>query len=152
MKLHEITRKSGGTAARKARQPTTSSFVAPSLRTFIRKIAAQSTHRDRSSDLNPRDDVGADHVLIDVEVEGVRCLLFRSERPPKTTVKLSPREREIVRMIAKGYPNKAIAGVLEISGWTVCTHLRRIFSKLRVTSRAAMIARVMELKLLEPGP
>jgi DNA-binding CsgD family transcriptional regulator len=54
-------------------------------------------------------------------------------------------------MIAKGYPNKAIAGVLEISGWTVGTHLRRIFSKLGVTSRAAMIARVMELKLLEPG-
>ena len=91
-------------------------------------------------------------MLMDVEVDGVRCLLFRSEKPPKTAVKLSPREREIVRMIAKGYPNKAIAGVLEISGWTVCTHLRRIFSKLRVTSRAAMIARVMELKLLEPGP
>lgn len=89
---------------------------------------------------------------MDVEVDGVRCLFFRCEKPPKTAVKLSPREREIVRMIAKGYPNKAIAGVLEISAWTVCTHLRRIFSKLRVTSRAAMIARVMALKLLELGP
>lgn len=111
---------------------------------------AQSTHSRKRSEITPRYAADAGDVLMDVEVDGVRCLLFRSEKPSKMTVKLSPREREIVRMIAKGYPNKAIAAVLEISGWTVCTHLRRIFSKVGVTSRAAMIARVMELKLLEP--
>jgi DNA-binding NarL/FixJ family response regulator len=42
---------------------------------------------------------------------------------------LSPREQEIVRMVARGYPNKTIAGVLNIS-----THLRRVFAKLGVTS------------------
>ena len=42
-------------------------------------------------------------------------------------------------MIAKGYPNKVIASVLDISVWTVSTHLRRIFAKLGVTSRAAMV-------------
>jgi hypothetical protein len=47
-------------------------------------------------------------------------------------------------MVAKGYPNKTIAGVLNISAWTVCTHLRRTFAKLGVTSRAAMVARLME--------
>jgi hypothetical protein len=47
-------------------------------------------------------------------------------------------------MVAKGYPNKTIAGVLNISCWTVGTHLRRIFAKLGVASRAAMIARIME--------
>ena len=31
-------------------------------------------------------------------------------------------------MVAKGYPNKTIAGVLNISSWTVCTHLRRTHS------------------------
>jgi DNA-binding NarL/FixJ family response regulator len=34
--------------------------------------------------------------------------------------------------------------VLEISSWTVCTRLRRIFAKLSVGSRAAMVARLME--------
>ena len=45
-------------------------------------------------------------------------------------------------MVAGGHPNKAIASVLNISSWTVCTYLRRIFAKLGVNSRAAMVARV----------
>jgi DNA-binding CsgD family transcriptional regulator len=32
--------------------------------------------------------------------------------------------------------------VLHISSWTVSTHLRRIFTKLGVSSRAAMVAKV----------
>jgi DNA-binding CsgD family transcriptional regulator len=47
-------------------------------------------------------------------------------------------------MVARGYPNKTIAAVLDISTWTVGTHLRRIFAKLGVTSRAAMVARIMD--------
>jgi DNA-binding NarL/FixJ family response regulator len=45
-------------------------------------------------------------------------------------------------MVAQGRPNKVIAAVLNISSWTVCTHLRRIFAKLGVSSRAAMVAKV----------
>ncbi len=56
---------------------------------------------------------------------------------------LSPREIEIVRLVAKGYPNKTIAGILEISTWTVAAHLRRIYLKLGVHSRAAMVARTL---------
>ena len=41
-------------------------------------------------------------------------------------------------MVAQGYANKTIASVLEISSWTVASHLRRIFVKLQVSSRAAM--------------
>lgn len=61
---------------------------------------------------------------------------------------LSPREREIVRLVARGLPNKTIATVLEISSWTVATHLRRVFAKLEVTTRAAMVARAAEAGLL----
>ena len=38
-------------------------------------------------------------------------------------------------MVAKGYANKTIAAVLEISVNTVNTHLRRVFAKLGVTTR-----------------
>jgi len=48
-------------------------------------------------------------------------------------------------MAAEGHPNKIIADVLNISPWTVCTYLRRIFAKLGVTSRAAMVARTLEI-------
>lgn len=51
-------------------------------------------------------------------------------------------------MVAKGHPNKVIADVLNISSWTVCTHLRRIFAKLGVGSRAAMVAQLLELGVL----
>jgi DNA-binding CsgD family transcriptional regulator len=57
---------------------------------------------------------------------------------------LSPRELEIVRMVAQGHQNKIIAGILNISTWTVCAHVRRIFAKLGVSSRAAMVARLLE--------
>jgi DNA-binding CsgD family transcriptional regulator len=83
----------------------------------------------------------ADRVILDVKVDGVRCLLTRL---PKTQTPLSPRELQIARMVAKGYPNKTIATILDISTWTVASHLRRIFSKFGVSSRAAMVARLVE--------
>lgn len=84
-------------------------------------------------------------VILDLEVDGVRCVLVRRPQDPdRADVALSPREREIARMVAKGYPNKVIARVLEISSWTVSTHLRRIFAKLGVSSRAAMVAHLLE--------
>ncbi|WP_306209032.1 LuxR C-terminal-related transcriptional regulator [Actinoplanes sp. RD1] len=77
--------------------------------------------------------------LLDVTVDGVRCRCSRAALPAS----LSPRELEITRMVAAGQTNQAIADHLGISAWTVATHLRRIFSKLGVNSRAAMVARLL---------
>jgi DNA-binding CsgD family transcriptional regulator len=82
-----------------------------------------------------------DGVLVDTVVGSTRCLLLVHE--PSLLVSLSPREREIARMVADGRTNQAIAGALEISIWTVSTHLRRIFAKLAVCSRAEMVARLL---------
>ena len=54
---------------------------------------------------------------------------------------LTGRELQIVALVAAGRSNKEIAGRLHISEWTVSTHLRRVFAKLRVDSRAAMVYR-----------
>ena len=92
------------------------------------------------------------NVLLDVEVGGVRLLAFRRGRPTPMSL-LSPREQEIARMVAMGYPNKTIASVLEISSWTVASHLRRIFVKLQVSSRAAMATCLWGIGLNElPAP
>ena len=90
----------------------------------------------------------AEQVLVDTEVDGFRYLLVRMARPTRSRIQLSPREQEIVRMVAKGHPNKVIADVLNISSWTVCTHLRRIFAKLGVGSRAAMVAQLIEANVI----
>jgi DNA-binding CsgD family transcriptional regulator len=91
-----------------------------------------------------------EEVLVDTEVDGHRYLLIRMPVPDHGPIRLSPREQEIVRMVAKGHPNKVIADVLNISSWTVCTHLRRIFAKLGVGSRAAMVAQLLQIGAIAP--
>lgn len=113
------------------------------IRCLVQQLVGRMAEHDGDPD---------DKVILDVEVDGVRCVLVR--RPPepgRIDAPLSPREREIARMVAKGYPNKVIARVLEISTWTVSTHLRRIFAKLAVSSRAAMVAHLLEEGQLEKG-
>lgn len=93
-------------------------------------------------------------VLLDVQVDEVRCRLETAAAPSAAPSRgvLSPRETEIARMVAQGYPNKTIAAVLEISSFTVSSYLRRIFAKLNVNSRAAMVAQVLENRLLPDEP
>ncbi|HTW70782.1 MAG TPA: helix-turn-helix transcriptional regulator [Acetobacteraceae bacterium] len=91
------------------------------------------------------EDEASEQMLMDVDLDGRRYLLIRMPAVNPKGVSLSPREVEIVRLVAEGHPNKVIASVLEISSWTVCTHMRRVFAKFGVTSRAAMVARVAAL-------
>lgn len=97
-------------------------------------------------------DPNAEEIIFDIEVDESRYLLVRLPKPAQADVQLSPREREIVRLVARGHSNKIIADVLNISSWTVCTHMRRIFAKLGVGSRAAMVARLPERSLTAPVP
>jgi DNA-binding CsgD family transcriptional regulator len=55
---------------------------------------------------------------------------------------LSPRELQIARLVANGATNHAIARDLDISTWTVSTHLRRIFAKPNVCTRAEIVAQL----------
>ena len=116
----------------------------PVTRTFVELIERlASTGRIDSVAAN-----SSEEVLFDTEVDGARYLIVRMPKANSCRAQLSPREQEIVRMVAKGHPNKVIADVLNISSWTVCTHLRRIFAKLGVGSRAAMVAQLPELGVL----
>ena len=54
---------------------------------------------------------------------------------------LTPREREVIGLVARGKTNREIAGSLWISPGTVRTHLENIFEKLGVTNRTAAAAR-----------
>ena len=63
-------------------------------------------------------------------------------------VSLTPRERAVLQLVAAGLTNKQIAAQLMISPFTVNMHLRAIYGKLAVTSRAAATRRAVERGLV----
>ena len=69
-------------------------------------------------------------------------------RPSVQTLEpLAPREKEVLSHVLQGKPNKAIAAAMSVSESTVKTHLREIFRKLEVDSRAAAAARAAQMDL-----
>jgi DNA-binding NarL/FixJ family response regulator len=62
---------------------------------------------------------------------------------------LTPREREIVTMVAYGHTNKEIGAVLGISVKTVETHKANIMQKLEISSRAELVRFVLTQGWLE---
>lgn len=61
---------------------------------------------------------------------------------------LSPRELEVLRLVAAGRSNPRIAAALFIGEATVKTHLQHVFEKLEVSDRTRAVTRAMELGLL----
>ena len=61
---------------------------------------------------------------------------------------LTPRELEVLRLVAAGDTNRAIAGTLVLSEKTVARHVSNIFARLDLSSRAAATAYAYEHKLV----
>ena len=61
---------------------------------------------------------------------------------------LSPRELEVLQLVAKGGSNPAIGRALFLSETTVKTHLGHVFEKLGVNDRTRAVTRAMELGIL----
>jgi DNA-binding NarL/FixJ family response regulator len=64
---------------------------------------------------------------------------------------LSPRELEVLALVARGTSNKLIARDLRISETTVKTHLLHIFTKLGVDDRTAAVTLAMRRGMLRLG-
>ena len=65
--------------------------------------------------------------------------------------RLTARELQVLRLVAAGKTNKAIAAELFLSEKTIDRHVSNIFTKLEVASRAAATARAYEYKLIRPN-
>jgi DNA-binding NarL/FixJ family response regulator len=61
---------------------------------------------------------------------------------------LTPREIELVRMVARGLPNKEMSGRLGISEGTVKMHLHHVYQKLKVKNRVQLILYAQSKKLV----
>ncbi len=80
-------------------------------------------------------------------------MLSQLDRPrpvsiPATGEALTPREMEVLRLIARGASNRDIAGELMISERTVKSHVTNILGKLGVRSRTQAAARARDLQIL----
>lgn len=68
---------------------------------------------------------------------------FRTQTPPQSSP-LTPKELEVTQHLARGLTNIEVAQCLGISPHTVATHIKNIYKKLQVTSRAEMTSLVQK--------
>ncbi len=79
-------------------------------------------------------------------------MLNRSGAMPQATQasrRLTPREREIVQLLAEGSSNKTVAGVLGISIRTAETHRATVLRKLNLDSLASLVRYAIRNKIIE---
>jgi two-component system, NarL family, response regulator LiaR len=79
--------------------------------------------------------------------EATRALVNAATRPAKPD--LTPREREVLRLLIAGRTNPEIADRLSLGRTTVATHVSNILAKLRVATRTEAVALALEHKLLD---
>jgi DNA-binding NarL/FixJ family response regulator len=112
-------------------------------------------------------DCGADELLHAVRVIAAGDALLApsitrrvvedyAKRPPRNQTpslvsELTPREVEVLRLIAQGLSNGDISRELVVSDATVKTHVSRIFTKLDLHDRAQAVVYAYETGLVQPG-
>lgn len=77
---------------------------------------------------------------------------YQSQDVSEVYQPLTPREREILKLMSEGLPNKTIASRLQISERTVTTHVANIYSKLHVNNRVSAIQEAMRRRILSFNP
>ncbi len=61
---------------------------------------------------------------------------------------LTERETEVLRYVAKGFSYNEIAGIIDVSGHTVTSHIKNIYKKLSVRSRGEAVFEAMQLGII----
>jgi pimeloyl-ACP methyl ester carboxylesterase/DNA-binding CsgD family transcriptional regulator len=84
----------------------------------------------------------------DEETEAVEAFLGVGGEPPAPEVSLTPREKEILKLVAKGRSNRQIAEDLVLSERTVARHIANMYEKLGIHGRAAITAFALTHRLI----
>lgn len=98
--------------------------------------------------------VGSAQSYLDTAVTARVLTTYRSSSAPPADAsaldELTPRERDVLTLIARGHTNAEIADELFISELTVKTHIGRIFTKLGLRDRASAIVLAYEQRIVTP--
>ncbi|HLP15345.1 MAG TPA: response regulator transcription factor [Bacteroidota bacterium] len=81
---------------------------------------------------------------LDPMITGSLIQLLTSDSDHVDIYKLSRRELEIIKLIMRGFTSNDVAGQLNISYYTVETHLKHVYTKLDVSNRVAMVAKAAQ--------
>jgi NarL family two-component system response regulator LiaR len=81
--------------------------------------------------------------------EATQALIRAATRPPEPGHDLTEREREVLKLLAKGLSNAQIADYLQVSPHTIRNHVSRIFSKLNVSSRTEAATLAIQYKIVD---
>jgi two-component system, NarL family, nitrate/nitrite response regulator NarL len=92
--------------------------------------------------------VARGEVILPAEVQAGLASEIRLRSEPGRPA-LSPREREVLALIAEGLTAPAVGRELHLSTATVKSHLKTLYEKLGVSDRAAAVAEAMRRGLLE---
>jgi DNA-binding NarL/FixJ family response regulator len=111
------------------------------------RISAAAARAAGASGFVPKDWPAAD-VCRAVRTIAAGRTVFEGVAGPTTPAGLSPREREILGLIATGATNPEIAGTLHLSPHTVKEHTSSLYRKLEVRNRAEAVRTADQLGLL----
>lgn len=105
-------------------------------------------HRDCAADLLAAALTAAAGGLLTLDPALAAAALAGGAPPADLAEPLTPREREVLQLLAEGLPNKAIALRLAISDHTVKFHVNAIMAKLGAQSRTDAVVRAMRQGLV----
>jgi ATP/maltotriose-dependent transcriptional regulator MalT len=117
---------------------------------FIASLTSKGSKNTQNYFLTSNNNSAEDSVVGHLQINGQLYAIVKAEDTstksnPNLAKILSEREFQIATLVTLGYSNKQIADRLQASEWNICTHLRRVFIKLGVTNRTAMISRCASL-------
>lgn len=121
-------------------QATISSCLSAEGEPIGRMIVLRDTTREKKIQIELASSVAERLMQITAEAQ-----------PPQAELPLTSREQQIIQLLVEGLSNAQMAGRLHVSLNTIASHLKNIYAKLNVSSRAQAVALAVSLGLRPPA-